>query len=89
MFVGTLSPAGDWYYAWLVVFLPLVPEAWLLWITSSAFVLYFNWNHLAPEDVFLQNSIIFLPALALYAVPAALRRVRAWEGGRVVAVSIR
>ena len=75
MFVGTLSPAVDWYYAWLAVFLPLVPEAWLLWITSSAFVLYFNWNHFAPEDVYIQNSIIFLPALVLWAVPAARRRI--------------
>ena len=74
MFVGTLSPAVDWYCTWLVVFLPLVPEAWLAWIPSSAFVLYFNWNHLAPDDVYIQNSIIFLPALALYAVPAVLKR---------------
>ena len=76
MFVGTLSPAVDWYYTWLVVFLPLVPEAWLVWLTSSAFVLYFNWNHFAPSDVCVQNSIIFLPALALWAVPAAWRRYR-------------
>ena len=76
MFVGTLSPAVDWYCTWLVLFLPLVPELWLAWIPSSAFVLYFNWNHPAPDEVYLQNSLIFLPALALYAIPAVIRRYR-------------
>ncbi len=75
--IGTLSPAVGWYSTWLVVFLPFLGELWLAWIPCSAFVLYFNWNHTNADETFLQNSAIFLPALLLWAIPAALRRYRA------------
>ena len=77
MFVGVLSPAIDWYCTWLVFFLPFLPEAWLGWMTASAFVLYENWFHLDADDIYVLNSIIFLPTILLYAVPAALRW---WRG---------
>ena len=79
MFVATLSPAVDWYSAWLVVFLPLLPEGWALyWITATTCVLYLNWFYTNPDEVFLQNSLIFLPAILLWTIPAALR----WYRGR-------
>ncbi len=74
MFVATLSPAIDWYCTWMVLFLPLLPEVWaLFWIPSTAFILYENWWHADPDDVFLQNSLIFLPAILLWTIPAAIR----------------
>lgn len=75
--MGTLSPAVDWYFAWLAVFLPVLGDAWLIWLPTVAFVLYFNWGFLHADEIFLQNSVIFLPALLLWAIPAALRRYRA------------
>ena len=75
--LGTLSPAVDWYFAWLTVFLPLLGEAWLMWIPTVSFVLYYNWGFMNADEVFLQNSLIFLPALLLWAIPAALRCYRA------------
>ena len=74
--MGTLSPAVDWYFAWLAVFLPLLGDAWLAWMPAAAFVLYYNWGFIHADEIFLQNSAIFLPALLLWAVPAALRRYR-------------
>ncbi len=76
MFVAVLSPAVDWYGTWLVLFLPFLPEAWLGWLTLSAFALYENWFHDGSDDIFLINSFIFLPAFALYVIPAALRWAR-------------
>ena len=79
MFVAVLSPAVDWYWTWLVLFLPFLPEAWLGWLTLSAFALYENWFHEGSDDIYLINSFIFLPAFLLYVIPAALRRWRASE----------
>ena len=74
--LGTLSPAVDWYFAWLAVFLPLLGDLWLGWMPTVAFVLYYNWGFIHADEIFLQNSAIFLPALLLWAIPAALRRYR-------------
>ena len=77
--LGTLSPAVDWYFAWLAVFLPLLGDASLLWLPTVSFVLYYNWGFTNADEVFLQNSAIFLPAVLLWAIPAALRRYRVWS----------
>ena len=76
LFLGLLSAALGWYNTWLTIFLPLLGEASLAWLPSAAFVLYANWLHHRPDEVFLQNAFIFLPALALWLVPAAWRRWR-------------
>lgn len=78
--MGTLSPAVDWYFTWLVVFLPFLGDAWLAWIPTASFVLYYNWGFMHADEIFLQNSAIFLPALGLWAVPAALRWYRRRTG---------
>ena len=75
--MGTLSPSMDWYFAWLTVFLPILGDAWLVWMPTVSFVLYFNWGYLNADEIFLQNSTILLPALLLWAIPAALRFYRA------------
>ena len=79
MFVAVLSPAVDWYCTWLVFFLPFLPEPWLVWLTTSTFALYENWFHDGSDDIYLLNCFIFLPAFALYVIPAALRRWRALQ----------
>lgn len=77
MFLAVLSPAIPWYTTWLVPFLCLLPEAWpLIWMTVFAQALYFNWWHGNADEIFLQNSAIFLPAIALWLAGAALRRYR-------------
>ncbi len=78
MFLAVLSPGVPWYATWLVPFLCLLPRAWpLYWSTAFAQVLYFNWWHGNADELFLQNSAIFLPAIALWLTGAALRWYRA------------
>jgi hypothetical protein len=84
LFIAILSPAIDWYSTWLVLFLPLLADVWALyWIPSVAFVLYLNWWYLNADEVYLQNSLIFLPAILLWTIPAAIR----WQRRRVASNS--
>ena len=68
-FTMILSSGYPWYFCWLAPFLVVLPYPWLFWLTASPLVLYLNWLHYEPSDVFLQNSFIYLPAafLALFA----------------------
>ena len=78
LFLVVLSPAIPWYTTWLVPFLCLLPRAWpLYWMTAAAPVLYLNWFYGNADEVFLQNSFLFLPAVALWLAGAALRWHRA------------
>ncbi len=78
LFLAVLSPAIPWYTTWLVPFLCLLPRAWpLYWMAACGQVLYFNWWHGNADDIYLQNSVIFLPAVVLWLSGAALRRYRA------------
>ncbi len=78
MFLAVLSPAIPWYTTWLVPFLCLLPDAWpLYWMAAAAPVLYLNWFHENADEVFLQNSFFYLPAVALWLAGAALRWHRA------------
>ena len=78
MFLVVLSPAIPWYTTWIVPFLCLIPgRVSLFWMPAVAQVLYLNWWHGNPDEIFLQNSAIFLPAILLWTTGAALRRVRA------------
>ena len=78
MFLVVLSPGIPWYTTWLVPFLCLLPGAWpLYWIAAVGQILYFNWWHGNADETFLQNSAIFLPAIALWLAGAALRWHRA------------
>ncbi len=64
IFAVLLSPSYAWYFCWLIPFLVFVPSPPVFWMTTAAFVLYANWLHGKPHDVFLLNSLIFLPAAA-------------------------
>ena len=78
LFLVVLSPAIPWYATWLVPFLCLLPDAWpLYWMAAAAPALYLNWFYENADEVFLQNSFLYLPALALWLAGAALRWHRA------------
>ncbi len=78
MFLAVLSPAIPWYTTWLVPFLCLLPRGWpLYWLAAFGQVLYFNWWYGNADEIYLQNSVIFLPAIGLWLAGAALRRYRA------------
>ena len=66
-----LSPHYAWYFAWLIVFVCLVPGLSLLWLTLAGFLLY-----LAPvgsqlvrdRHRFLVESALYVPFLVLAAI---------------------
>lgn len=76
IFVVLLSPGYPWYFCWLIPFLVFMPSPPLFWMTTSAFVLYANWLHGRPHEVFLINSFIYLPAAAWSGSALALRAYR-------------
>jgi hypothetical protein len=71
IFVAVLSSGYDWYYAWLVPFLCIFPYPWLFWMTASSMVLYLNWIHFQPYDVYRMNAFIYFPAAFLGAAQLA------------------
>ena len=81
VFVAVLSPGYPWYFCWLVPFLAVLPSPWLFWLTVSPLVLYLNWIHYAPSEVFLLNSFIYLPA--------AFLALLSWSRRRFLAVATR
>jgi alpha-1,6-mannosyltransferase len=78
LFVVLLSSGVDWYATWLVPFLCFLPYPWLFWLTASSLVLYLNWVHTEPADIYLLNAAIYFPAafLGLYLL------ARRWVAGR-------
>lgn len=69
-FTVLLSPRYTWYFAWLVPFLALTRPVWLvptLYLTAASFVLYRSWLGDGPAEMFVMNSIIYLPFAALAA----------------------
>ncbi len=67
-FTALLSPRYAWYFAWLIPFLCLVPQASIFYLTGACFVTYAFWLGERPEQMFAVNSLIYAP----FAVLAAL-----------------
>jgi alpha-1,6-mannosyltransferase len=78
IFVALLSSGVDWYATWLVPFLCFLPYSWLFWLTGSTMVLYLNWIHNEPRDIYLLNAAIYFPAAFLGGLMLARRWV-AWR----------
>ncbi|CAN5277443.1 DUF2029 domain-containing protein [soil metagenome] len=79
-FTVLLSPHYTWYFVWLVPFFPFMPGASLaplIVLTSMSFMLYGTWVGDKPEDMFVWNSIIYLPPALL----AALIWLSRWRRG--------
>jgi alpha-1,6-mannosyltransferase len=64
-FMLLLTPRYAWYYVWLVPFLCFVTEAPLLYLTSASFILYGLWLADGADNVFMLNSLLWLPCALL------------------------
>jgi alpha-1,6-mannosyltransferase len=76
-FTILLSPHYSWYFIWLVPFLCLATPSLvvpLLYLTTANFVLYFTWLGDQPAQMFVINSIIYLPFALLCAATWLARR---------------
>ncbi len=73
------APHYSWYFAWLVPFLCFVPRPSLFYLTAASFILYVSWLSDKPDQVFILNSVLYLPSFLLFATEG-LKRGRQREG---------
>lgn len=59
------TPHFSWYFCWLVFFLCFTPRLAVFYLTIANLFLYATWLGDSPDDMFLINSVIYLPALLL------------------------
>ena len=59
------APHFSWYFCWLVVFLCFTPRLAVFYLTIANLFLYATWLGDSPEEMFVINSVIYLPALLL------------------------
>jgi hypothetical protein len=59
------APHFSWYFCWLVYFLCFTPRLAIFYLTIASFLLYATWLGDSPDDMFLINSVIYLPALLI------------------------
>lgn len=62
------APHYSWYFAWLVPFLCFVPSAAVFYLTIASFLLYLTWLGDSREQMFVINSLIYLPFLLIGAI---------------------
>jgi len=83
LFTVMVSPHYAWYFAWLIVFLCLVPWLSLFWLTLASVMLYLVpvGSHLvANDDRLLVESVIYAPFAALACFDFARRQSRSVGG---------
>jgi alpha-1,6-mannosyltransferase len=68
------APHFSWYFCWLVYFLCLTPRLSIFYLTIASFLLYATWLGDSPDDMFVINSLIYLPALLIGVVEFCWRR---------------
>ena len=59
------APHFSWYFCWLVYFLCFTPRLALFYLTVASFILYATWLGDSPGEMFVINSLIYLPALLI------------------------
>src|SRR5690349_1962270 len=59
------APHFSWYFCWLVFFLCFTPRLAVFYLTIANLFLYATWLGDSPDEMFLINSLIYLPALLL------------------------
>src|ERR1051325_8484369 len=59
------APHFSWYFCWLVFFLCFTPRLALFYLTIASFLFYATGLGDSPEEMFVINSVIYLPALLL------------------------
>jgi len=68
------APHFSWYFCWLVFFLCFTPRLALFYLTIASFFLYATWLGDSPDEMFVINSLIYLPALLIGVVEYCWRR---------------
>jgi len=59
------APHFSWYFCWLVLFLCFVPRLSIFYLTIASLLLYATWLGDSPDQMFVINSLIYLPALLI------------------------
>jgi hypothetical protein len=59
------APHFSWYFCWLVYFICFIPRLALFYLTVASFILYATWLGDSPGEMFVINSLIYLPALLI------------------------
>jgi len=68
------APHFSWYFCWLVFFLCFTPRLAVFYLTIANLFLYRTWLGDSPDEMFVINSVIYLPALLLGIVEWSWRR---------------
>jgi len=68
------APHFSWYFCWLVLFLCFVPRLSIFYLTIASLLLYATWLGDSPDEMFVINSLIYLPALLIGVVEFFRRR---------------
>ena len=58
-------PHFSWYFCWLVFFLCFTPRLAVFYLTIANLFLYRTWLGDSPDEMFMINSVIYLPALLI------------------------
>jgi hypothetical protein len=75
------TPHFSWYFCWLVFFLCFTPRLAVFYLTIANLFLYRTWLGDSPDEMFMINSVIYLPALLLAIVELLWRRSGSQEKG--------
>ena len=70
------APHFSWYFCWLVYFLCFTPRLALFYLTIASFLLYATWLGDSPDEMFVINSLIYLPALLIGIIELCWSRFR-------------
>lgn len=68
------APHFSWYFCWLAFFLCFTPRFALFYLTIASFLLYATWLGDSPDEMFVINSLIYLPALFIVILELVWRR---------------
>jgi hypothetical protein len=68
------TPHFSWYFCWLVFFLCFTPRLAVFYLTIANLFLYRTWLGDSPDEMFMINSVIYLPALLFAIVELFWRR---------------
>ena len=68
------APHFSWYFCWLAFFLCFTPRLALFYLTIASFLLYATWLGDSPDEMFVINSLIYLPALFIGVIELVWRR---------------
>jgi hypothetical protein len=70
------APHFSWYFCWLVFFLCFTPRLAVFYLTIANLILYATWLGDSPEEMFVINSVIYLPALLLAVLESLAPNIR-------------